>query len=124
HIVESRGWASDQAKLDAMEPVVRLLGAHYLINVKRRSGGTAAYDPVANFHLRNGACLHQVDWRGNTSYSGLRQSLGLMCNYNYVLDRIGTNNERYVRDGAIALSGDDPFIALAAAQAGSTPAKL
>ncbi|KAJ2083139.1 hypothetical protein H4R24_001052 [Coemansia sp. RSA 988] len=112
HIIDSRGWASDQVTLSVMEPVVRALGAHYLVNLKRGKGNVA-YDPVANFHLRNGACLHQLNWRGNTSYSGLRQSLGLMCNYNYVLDRIEDNNERYVRDGVVAFSGDDPFIARA-----------
>ncbi|KAJ2050007.1 hypothetical protein H4S04_002874 [Coemansia sp. S16] len=119
HIIDSRGWTGDQANIDAMEPVVRALGAHYLVNVKRGKSH-AAYDPVANFHLRNGACLHQINWRGNTSYSGLRQSLGLMCNYNYVLDRIEDNNERYVHDGAIAISGDDPFIAEAKRIAANT----
>ncbi|KAJ2611190.1 hypothetical protein H4S08_003275 [Coemansia sp. RSA 1365] len=112
NIIDSRGWTSDQVTLSAMEPVVRSLGAYYLVNLKRGKGN-AAYDPVANFHLRNGACLHRLNWRGNTSYSGLRQSLGLMCNYNYVLDRIEDNNERYVRDGIIAFSGDDPYIAQA-----------
>ncbi|KAJ2483921.1 hypothetical protein IWW56_000067 [Coemansia sp. RSA 2131] len=114
HIMDSRGWTSDQPTLSAMEPVVRALGAHYLVNVKR--GSNCAFDPVANFHLRNGACLHRVNWRGNSSYNGLRQSLELMCNYNYVLDRIEQNNERYVRDGTIAVSGDDPYIARAMAQ--------
>ncbi|KAJ1963475.1 hypothetical protein GGI12_002033 [Dipsacomyces acuminosporus] len=64
--------------------------------------------------------LQTVNWRGNTSYSGLRQSLGLMCNYNYMLNRIEDNNERYVRDGAIAVSGSDPYIAAAKA-ASSNP---
>ncbi|KAJ2348406.1 hypothetical protein IWW50_004170 [Coemansia erecta] len=114
HVVDSRGWTSNQRTVDAMEPVLCALGAHYLVNVKRGSS-SCAYDPVANFHLRNGACLHRVNWRGNSSYHGLRQSLGLMCNYNYVLDRIEDNNERYVRDGTIAVSGDDPYIARAKA---------
>ncbi|KAJ2746506.1 hypothetical protein GGI20_001281 [Coemansia sp. BCRC 34301] len=114
YIIDSRGWTSDQPTVDAMEPVVRALGAHYLVNAKRGKS-RAAYDPVANFHLRNGACLHRINWRGNTSYSGLRQSLGLMCNYNYVLDRIEDNNERYIHNGSIAVSGDDPFIAQAKA---------
>ncbi|KAJ2156326.1 hypothetical protein GGF46_005265 [Coemansia sp. RSA 552] len=124
HIIDSRGWTGNAAYLEAMEPVVRALGAHYLVNVKRGRDGNAAFDPVANFHLRNGACLHRLNWRGNTSYHGLRQSLGLMCNYNYVLDRIVDNNERYVRDGAIAVSGDDPFIARASAAAAAATAKL
>ncbi|KAJ1996321.1 hypothetical protein GGI25_000385 [Coemansia spiralis] len=109
-IVNSHGWTGDQQNLNAMEPVICALGAHYLVNIKRGKSH-AAFDPVANFHLRNGACLHRVNWRGNTSYNGLRQSLGLMCNYNYVLDRIEDNNEHYVRDGEIAISGNDPYIA-------------
>ncbi|KAJ1892766.1 hypothetical protein LPJ81_005495 [Coemansia sp. IMI 209127] len=120
HIIDSHGWTSDQQVLDAMEPIVRALGAHYLVNTKRRKSHSA-FDPVANFHLRNGACLHRVNWRGNTSYSGLRQSLGLMCNYNYVLDRIEDNNENYVRDGTIAVSGNDPYVVAAMR---SFPAKL
>ncbi|KAJ1890140.1 hypothetical protein LPJ66_007649 [Kickxella alabastrina] len=123
HLIDSRGWTSDQDNLVAMEPVVRSLGAHYLANVKR--GGTKmAMDPVANFHLRNGACLHQVNWRGDTSYNGLRQSLGLMCNYNYVLDRIEDNNEQYVANGTIAVSGSDPYIARSRQQQQPLTAKL
>ncbi|ORX72083.1 malonyl-CoA decarboxylase [Linderina pennispora] len=119
HISESRGWTSDPQNLAAMEPAVRALGAHYLVNAKR---GKGALDPVANFHLRNGACLHRVNWRGNTAYSGLRQSLGLMCNYNYVLDRVEDNNDRYVRFGEIALSGNDKYVQ--AAQAAGAKPKL
>ncbi|KAJ1948555.1 hypothetical protein EC988_005131, partial [Linderina pennispora] len=119
HISESRGWTSDPLNLAAMEPAVRALGAHYLVNEKR---GKGALDPVANFHLRNGACLHRVNWRGNTAYSGLRQSLGLMCNYNYVLDRVEDNNDRYVRFGEIALSGNDKYVQ--AAQAAGAKPKL
>ncbi|KAJ1645023.1 hypothetical protein LPJ64_003355 [Coemansia asiatica] len=112
HLIESRGWTSDQANIDAMEPVVRTLGAYYLLKVKRGNGSNSAADPVANFHLRNGSCLYRVNWRGDTSYRGLRQSLGLMCNYNYVLDRIEDNSENYVAKGTIATteSGFDPYI--------------
>ncbi|KAJ2386159.1 hypothetical protein GGI05_004471 [Coemansia sp. RSA 2603] len=109
-LVDRRGWTADPEIVDAMEPVIRLLGAYYLIKVKRRTSNSAA-DPVANFHLRNGSCLHRVNWRGDTSYHGLRQSLGLMCNYNYILDRIEENSESYVVDGKIAISGSDPYIA-------------
>ncbi|KAJ2548392.1 hypothetical protein EV175_004849 [Coemansia sp. RSA 1933] len=123
HIIDSHGWTSDQQTLDAMEPVVRTLGAHYLVIAKRRKSHSA-FDPVANFHLRNGACLHRINWRGNTSYSGLRQSLGLMCNYNYVLDRIEDNNEDYVRDGKIAVSGNDPYVSAAIQSCSTTSAKL
>ncbi|KAJ2705429.1 hypothetical protein FB645_002412 [Coemansia sp. IMI 203386] len=111
HLIDSRGWTSEQTNMEAMEPVVRTLGAHYLLKAKRAGSSNNAADPVANFHLRNGSCLHRVNWRGDTSYRGLRQSLGLMCNYNYVLDRIEDNSESYVSKGTIATSGSDPYIA-------------
>ncbi|KAJ2511987.1 hypothetical protein H4217_007112 [Coemansia sp. RSA 1939] len=123
HVIDSHGWTSDQQTLDAMEPVVCALGAHYLVSIKRGKAHSAL-DPVANFHLRNGACLHRVNWRGNTSYNGLRQSLGLMCNYNYILDRIEDNNENYVRDGTIAVSGSDSYVDAAKRLSLSSSAKL
>ena len=75
-----------------MEPVVCRLAARYLVSEKRKDN-QAAYDPVANFHLRNGAFLHQLNFRGDKSYRGLQTSLGMMCNYNYVLEKVESNNE-------------------------------
>ena len=53
-------------------------GAHYLVHVKDRSG--MPIDPVARFHLGNGAIVHQVHAGADTSAKGRRQSAGLMVN--------------------------------------------
>ena len=68
---------------------------------------TPAGDPVARFHLDNGARLERLDPRGNMSPKGLRQSFGLMVNYLYDLDRIETSHARFragdvVRSRAVA----------------------
>jgi malonyl-CoA decarboxylase len=64
---------------------------------------TAAGDPVARFHLDNGARLERLNPRGNMSAPGLRQSFGMMVNYLYDLDRIETSHTKF-REGAVARS--------------------
>jgi malonyl-CoA decarboxylase len=68
---------------------------------------TPAGDPVARFHLDNGARLERLDPRGNMSAKGLRQSFGLMVNYLYDLDKIEASHARFragdvVRSRAVA----------------------
>jgi len=64
---------------------------------------TAAGDPVARFHLDNGARLERLNPRGNMSAHGLRQSFGLMVNYLYDLDRIEASHTKF-RRGDVARS--------------------
>jgi hypothetical protein len=45
-------------------------------------------DPVARFHLRNGASLHRLNWLANTSSAGLSASCGMMVNYLYELEEV------------------------------------
>lgn len=40
-------------------------------------------DPVARFHMRNGARLWRINWHGDLSARGLERSWGLMANYRY-----------------------------------------
>ena len=40
-------------------------------------------DPVASFHLGNGAELAGLSWAGDLSGTGLRRSYGLMAHYCY-----------------------------------------
>jgi len=61
-------------------------------------------DPVANFHLRNGAALHGVNWMGDPSSKGLGASLGVMANYLYDLAAIEARGDAYAREGAIAVT--------------------
>jgi malonyl-CoA decarboxylase len=82
-----------QAELAAalMNPLMRLT-AHYLVNIKRRH---RALDPVANFHLNNGARLERINWLADTSTKGMQESAGIMVNYLYKLDEIEVNHEAY-----------------------------
>jgi len=75
------------------------LCATYLL---QRSNGELALDPVARFHLHNGAKLERINWSANISKKGLRESLGLMVNYLYEPDRIEVNHEKFVQGEIVA----------------------
>jgi malonyl-CoA decarboxylase len=61
-------------------------------------------DPVARFHLGNGASLQHMNWLADTSERGLSQSAGIMVNYVYELEEIEKRREQYVRDRHVAAS--------------------
>lgn len=81
------------------EPLMRLC-AHYLFEERRR--GRHALDPVADFHLSNGARMERLNWLADRSARGLRESCGMMVNYLYRFDQIDENHEAYVTEGKIA----------------------
>lgn len=78
------------------------LAAEYFLHA--RNGAGLPLDPVARFHLGNGARLERLNWRGDLSASGLRQAAGLMVNYRYELRQIEKNHEAYANQGAVAAS--------------------
>ncbi len=61
-------------------------------------------DPVARFHLGNGAILEKINFLSNISENGLEQSLGYMVNYLYNLEEVELNHEKYVVDKKINTS--------------------
>ena len=63
-----------------------------------------ALDPVARFHLKNGAQLNQLNWLGDTSEKGIAQAGGIMVNYRYDLADIEKNHEKFMNDGSVAMS--------------------
>jgi len=79
------------------------LCAYYLLHAKR---GHGPLDPVARFHLANGARVERLNWKGDTSRRGLTQSLGLMVNYVYRLADVERNHEAYAKEYRIAASAD------------------
>ncbi|MEL7105007.1 MAG: malonyl-CoA decarboxylase [Pseudomonadota bacterium] len=81
---------------------VRAVAATYLMAAKTADG--APYDPVARFHLGNGAQIHAVHGAADLSENGIRQSGGAMVNYEYDLNLIEQNHERFVLEGAISTS--------------------
>ncbi len=87
---------------DALKAPLTRLCVRYLTQEKRRE--TKALDPVAHFHLTNGARMERLNWMGDTSEKGIEQSCGMMINYLYKMDRIEGNHEAYSSDGTIAAS--------------------
>ena len=77
------------------------LCAHYLLNEK---AGNLSRDPVARFHLGNGARLHRLHWAADLTPKGKQQSAGIMVNYLYDLSKIEINHEAYFDQGEIAVS--------------------
>ena len=63
---------------------------------------SALADPVARFHLNNGARLQRINAAGDLSRKGLRQAFGLMVNYLYDLDEIEANHDAFVGGGVAA----------------------
>ena len=76
--------------------------AWYLLNGKRDS---EPLDAVARFHLRNGARVERINWLGDPSPGGMRQSGGMMVNYVYDLGDLQHNHELFARGGEVAASG-------------------
>ena len=94
-------WHHSQEMSQQLEPVLSQLCAYYLTSVKR---GKRISDPVANFHLSNGARIEQVRFLANTRAEDIQQSLGMMVNYRYVLDYIEENHDAYVHEGHVEIS--------------------
>ena len=89
---------------DLPEPLQTLLlrlCAYYLVRAK---SGLEPLDPVARFHLGNGAVLERLNWMGDVSEQGMQRSAGLMVNYVYWLDELEKNHERYFRDHDVVAS--------------------
>jgi malonyl-CoA decarboxylase len=95
-------WHGKEKLLEALKGPLMSACAQYLLTAKRPDG--RALDPVANFHLSNGARIETLQWRGDVSPNGRRQSAGMMVNYLYRLDRIEANHEAYRGKGDIAAS--------------------
>jgi malonyl-CoA decarboxylase len=113
----NRGWSRDAEAAASLKAPLMQLAAHYLLDAKR---GKRAFDPVAHFHLSNGARLERIDWLADTSAKGMRESAGMMVNYVYRLDQIDDNQVAYVTDGRIVAS---PHVtALLAPRRPATPA--
>jgi malonyl-CoA decarboxylase len=86
----------------ARKAIVELC-AIYLLQAKRPDG--RALDPVANFHLSNGARMEQINWLADASPRCLKSSVGLMVTYVYRPNEIADNAARYEADGIVAAAG-------------------
>jgi malonyl-CoA decarboxylase len=95
-IINRRGWWRDAALRKAAEPVLLRLCARYLLN---ESNGKRARDPVAHFHLSNGARIERINPLGDTSEKGAKESATLMVNYLYDPAKIEDYHEDYAGEG-------------------------
>lgn len=84
----------------AMRRVLERLTLAYLAFVRRRGG---AADPVAHFHLSNGARLERIDLDADLSPKGVQESSGVMVNYLYDPEQVEVNHERYAEDGEVVM---------------------
>lgn len=89
--------------------------AQYLIKGKRSDG--FPLDPVARFHLGNGAQVFRLHARADLSVKGVRQSGGVMVNYLYDLDRVSQNHEGYATSRTVAASAEIRSLSAAADKA-------
>lgn len=72
------------------------LAARYLVEEKNHR--SEPLDPVARFHLKNGASLDRLNWHADLSDKGVKQSFGLMVNYIYDLATVEENHENYMQN--------------------------
>jgi malonyl-CoA decarboxylase len=100
-VLEDPAWVHTAAA-EPLRPLLLRLAAHYFLSAKTTEG--LPVDPVARFHLGNGARLERINWQGDISAKGLREAHGLMCNYRYELKDIERNHEAYVNEGVVAAS--------------------
>eukprot|EP00731_Ephydatia_muelleri_P031922 Em0023g429a len=97
----TRGAEPSRQLEDAIKAPLMSLCARYLAMEKRRG---YVLDPVAHFHLTNGASLWRLNWAGDVSKNGLERSYGLMVNYRYDLPDISENSLQYTLNGTVAMS--------------------
>ncbi|MDA0821028.1 MAG: malonyl-CoA decarboxylase [Proteobacteria bacterium] len=99
--LETRNWHCDDDLSNALKPLMMTLCARYLVDEKYEG---APLDPVARFHLSNGARIERINWLGDASEQRLDQSYGMLVNYVYDRRSVVKNHERYVGNGRIAAS--------------------
>ena len=109
------GWLTDQGTDPDEDEQRDARAAHYLLEAKRPDG--MPVDPVARFHLGNGAMVHAVHAGADTSSNGLAQSGGVMVNYLYDLSQIAQNHEQFVTDKTVVASAEVRALAATAAAA-------
>ncbi len=105
--LEADTWWQNRALSDALRGPLTRLCASYLVMLSSRR---VPLDPVARFHLSNGARLERVNWQGNLSRKGNRESYGIMVNYLYDPDEIEANHEMLARGAVVRSAAVDAML--------------
>jgi malonyl-CoA decarboxylase len=101
-LLDEPKWFSDPEVEAQLRAVLEPLAAHYFLKARTSKG--KLIDSVARFHLGNGARLERINWVGDLSAKGLRESAGIMVNDLYRLDDIEKNHEAYANEGEVVAS--------------------
>ncbi|MBR0873194.1 malonyl-CoA decarboxylase [Bradyrhizobium tropiciagri] len=99
--LDDDNWWRDATTRDKVRPFLMKRCAQYLT---RSPASGHRIDPVARFHLGNGARLERINWLGNTAERAITESFGIMVNYLYDHDSIERNHEVFAREGEIVRS--------------------
>src|SRR5574340_697231 len=94
-------WAANRRLAEALRDPMLRVAARYLFHGK---DGPRISDPVARFHLANGARIERINWLADTSPKGYQQSFGMMVNYLYDPEAIEDNVEAFAAHNNIAAS--------------------
>ena len=94
-------WYADAATAERVRQPLMGLCAYYLTAVRKND---EPLDPVARFHLGNGARMEKLNWLADTSKPGMQRSAGIMVNYLYRLSDVEKNHEAFVREHEVVAS--------------------
>jgi malonyl-CoA decarboxylase len=95
-------WHETAETIAQLRAVIEPFAAHYFLKARTPKG--RLIDSVARFHLGNGARLERINWLGDLSPKGVRESATVMVNYLYRLEDIEKNHEAYANDGEVVAS--------------------
>jgi len=98
-LLDEANWHGDPLKAETVRKALLPAAAYYFL--KAKTSRSRPIDPVARFHLGNGARLERLNFLGDASPKALQQAHGLMVNYLYKLDDIETNHERFADKGEV-----------------------
>ncbi|MEO1103410.1 MAG: malonyl-CoA decarboxylase family protein, partial [Pseudomonadota bacterium] len=98
-LAETEDWLADEPLAKSAEAALSPLLAHYL--TAARDEAARVVDPVARFHLGNGARLERLNFAADRSPRGLSRAHGFMVNYRYILDEVEKNHELFVGEGRV-----------------------
>ncbi|MDF0695037.1 malonyl-CoA decarboxylase [Rhizobium sp. MC63] len=101
-LLDDPNWPGRESSAAEVERVLLPLAARYFLTERTPEGRPV--DPVARFHLGNGARLERVNFLGDRSPKALQQAYGLMVNYLYKLDDIVANHEALAQRGEVIAS--------------------
>ena len=102
-LLDDPHWWQDPDAADRLAAALMPLASWHLLHA--RNAGDMPIDPVARFHLGNGARLERLNWLADPSENGLKTSHGIMVNYLYKLEDIEKNHEAFANAGVITASG-------------------